>query len=160
MNSWRCGAERLPIAAPVVLLLAAALAPVAFADEMGGPPAEAPRGGGLANTDWRLVRLGERALEVGDRQQVPTLRLDAAERRAGGTGGCNRFGGGYELDGAKLRFREMASTQMACEHGMETEAAYYAALGRVRRWRLAAGRLELLDDAGAVLAAFEPAPSP
>lgn len=159
MTSWPCGAELRRVAS-AVLLLATALAPAAFSDETGEPAAEAPRRNGLEGVDWRLVRLGDRAVEVAKPEQAPTLRLDAAEHRAGGSGGCNRFGGGYELDGAKLRFGEMASTQMACEHGMETEAAYYAALGQVRGWRLVAGRLELLDEGGQVLAAFEPAPAP
>lgn len=159
MSSWPCGAELRRIAS-AVLLLATALAPAAFADEVGQAGAEAPRGNGLENSDWRLVRLGERAVGVASPNQPPSLRLDAAARRAGGLGGCNHFGGGYELDGTSLRFHEMASTQMACEHGMETEAAYYAALGKVRGWRLVAGRLELLDEAGGVLATFEQAPPP
>jgi heat shock protein HslJ len=137
----RPGVERLGIAA-VLLLVAAA------------------GGSGIEGVDWRLVELGGRAVEVAKPEQRPTLRLDAAERHAAGTGGCNRFGGGYQLDGAKLRFAELASTMMACEHGMETEAAYHAALAKVRGWRIAGERLELLDEAGGALAAFEPAPAP
>lgn len=139
------------VASGVLLLLVAACAPAA---------APSPAVSGPEDVEWRLVRLGERAVEPASPSRAPTLRLDAAARRAGGRGGCNQFGGGYELEGASLRFAALASTRMACEHGMEIESDYFAALARVRGWRLAAGRLELLDGSGRVLATFERASPP
>jgi heat shock protein HslJ len=46
----------------------------------------------------------------------------------GGNGSCNNFSGGVEIDGESISFGPIASTMMACEAGMEQEAAYLAAL--------------------------------
>jgi len=118
-------------------------------------------GGGAAIEDvaWRLVALdaGPVAPDAGPR--APTLTLESASRRAFGSGGCNRFTGGYERDGASLRFPALAATKMACD-AMATETAFFAALDRTRSWRRAGDRLELLDADGALLAAFAPAAAP
>ena len=63
--------------------------------------------------------------------------------------------GGYELEGEQLTFGRMASTRMACPNGMETEQKFLAALGQVKRWRIAGRQLELMDDSGAVVAVLE-----
>jgi len=71
--------------------------------------------------------------------------------RAHGTGGCNRFNGGYLIDGAALRFGPAAQTNMACEPpAMDQEARFHAALATVRAWRIDGGRLLLLEAGGAV----------
>ena len=44
---------------------------------------------------------------------------------------------------------------MACPEGMETEAAFAAALTQVRSWRVIGEHLELLDADGAPLARLE-----
>lgn len=120
-----------------------------------GAPAQAA----LEGTEWRLVRLASGPVAAEDAQRAPSLTLEAAGARASGSGGCNRFSGGYTREGQSLRFTPLAATKMACPD-METEGAYFAALEATRGWRLAAGGgLELLDEAGAVVAAFEPAPA-
>jgi heat shock protein HslJ len=63
--------------------------------------------------------------------------------------------GGYELKGEELKFRQMASTMMACTNGMETEQKFLAALRQVKRWRIAGRQLELMDDSGALVAVLE-----
>ena len=72
-----------------------------------------------------------------------------------GSGGCNRITGGYESNGDKLTFGQMASTMMACASGMETEQNFLKALGEVKRWKIAGHELELMDGAGKVVAVFE-----
>lgn len=109
--------------------------------------------------EWRLVALAGGATAAEGARGAATLTLEADGRRAFGSGGCNRFSGGFERDGARLRFTPLASTKMACPD-MATESAYFAALEATRAWRLAGERLELLDAGGAVVAAFEPALAP
>ncbi|MFN8520289.1 MAG: META domain-containing protein [Chloroflexota bacterium] len=51
--------------------------------------------------------------------------------------------GGYELDGDRLVLGHLASTMMLCVDGMETEAAYFAALGQVTGWSISGETLVL-----------------
>jgi heat shock protein HslJ len=99
-------------------------------DEEGdGPP--------LEGTEWTLVS-GVEAPEG----SPPTLTL--AEGRASGFGGCNRFMGGYELDGDSISFQQLASTQMACEEPQSAaEAAYLPALEGADGWAIEGGELVL-----------------
>jgi heat shock protein HslJ len=109
----------------------------------------------LENTHWKLVHLGDAPVVVAPRQSEPHLILDSATRRAGGSGGCNRFTGSYELNRDRLKLGSMTATLMACAEGMETEKAFLEVLGRVSRWRITGQQLELLDAAGNVVARFE-----
>ena len=75
-----------------------------------------------------------------------------ADGRAYGSGGCNRFTGGYTLEGASLRIGQMAQTNMACaEAAMGQEQRFHQALGAVRGWRIENGILHLTDDRGATV---------
>jgi heat shock protein HslJ len=115
-------------------------------------PAEAvtPEGG-----EWQLVSLSGKPVPPSLQHEPPSLALQAATRRAGGYGGCNRFSGAYKLEGRTLAFGPLASTRMVCAEGMELEQSFHAALMRTARWRIAGGKLELLDKAGNPLATFE-----
>lgn len=108
--------------------------------------AEAPAG--LVGSAWIVE-------DIAGRGVVDRLRTEitfSAEGRAFGSGGCNRFTGGYELDGAALRFGRMASTQMACAPAaMDQERRFHEALEAVRGWRMEGTVLHLTDAAGASL---------
>jgi putative lipoprotein len=136
------------------LALAFAAAVGAGCASQGGDGVTGPEG-----REWRLVALAGGAVAGPGPRGAATLTLEADGRRAFGSGGCNCFSGGFERDGARLRFTPLAATKMACPE-MATEDAYFAALAATRAWRLAGGSLELLDEGGAVVAAFEPAAAP
>jgi heat shock protein HslJ len=112
----------------------------------------------LENTYWKLTHLGDAPVTGKSRKSEPHLILDSGTRRAAGSGGCNQFGGGYELSGSRLRLDRMVSTMMACMEGMETEQAFLKALETVSGWKIAAKQLELTDTAGKVVARFDRAP--
>lgn len=97
----------------------------------------------LVGADWVL------AGETGAR--APFLRFDGG--RVGGLGGCNRFGGTYELTGESLSFSPLAATRMACSD-MAKERAFFDMLGKVKGMKLEGDSLELLDGEGKVLASF------
>jgi copper homeostasis protein (lipoprotein) len=109
----------------------------------------------LENSYWKLTRLGDAQVLVGERQREPHLILRPPEGRFGGSGGCNRLIGSYRVDGNRLEFSPAASTMMACPEGMETEAAFTAALSKVRTWRIVGEHLEVYDADDAFLARFE-----
>lgn len=82
-----------------------------------------------------------------------TLLLEGGH--ASGSGGCNRFAGGYLLHGDRLAFEPLASTRMACElEIMEAESEYFAALGQTAQLLVEDGELVLADAAGDELLRF------
>ena len=102
----------------------------------------------LENTYWKLVRIGERPVAAIDPNAEPHLRLDRNGQRVSGSGGCNRFTGGYTLDGDRITFTQLAPTRMFCAPAMDQERAYFGALAPAGRWRLDGQRLELFGPAG------------
>lgn len=92
------------------------------------------------------------AEDIAGRGVVDRLRTEltlTAEGRVHGTGGCNRFAGGYTLDGPRLRFGAMAMTNMACAPAaMDQEQRFMAALAEVQGWRVANGILHLTGAGG------------
>jgi putative lipoprotein len=109
----------------------------------------------LENTYWKLTDLGGTPVIPVAGQPEPHLILNSVTRSAGGSGGCNRMTGQYELSGDSLRLERMLATLMACAGGMETEHAFLRALDQVRRWRIGGRQLELLDESGTAVARFE-----
>jgi len=147
----------------VALLLRRASAPgpaVGVTGVPGSPHGSAgAAGASLEGTHWRLIRLGDKSVTAPSPQKEPHIVLDRASRRVGGSGGCNRLSGSYEVSGDRLTFGQMAGTMMACIDGMETEKAFLGALGQAKKWRVTGQHLELFDAAGKTLARFEAAPS-
>jgi heat shock protein HslJ len=95
----------------------------------------------LAGTQWQLAALdGAPAVEG----SVVTLAFDE-DGRAAGTGGCNSFGGPYEVNGSAITFGALASTMMACVDGgiSEQEAAFFAALAAADRFAISGGQLTI-----------------
>ena len=119
----------------VVLVVAGALAAACGGDDdddAGGPA--------LEGTEWTLVS-GVEAPE----DAAPTLTL--ADGSANGFGGCNTFGGSYELDGDSITIGPLASTMMACEEAKSAaEAAYLPALEAADAWAVEDGELVLSSD--------------
>jgi putative lipoprotein len=108
----------------------------------------APASTGLAGTGWIVEDIGGSG--VVDRSR--TSMLFGADGRVSGLGGCNRYNGGYMLDGASLRFGPIAGTMMACPPALaEQEQRFHAALARVRGWRIENGLLHLADGDGATV---------
>jgi heat shock protein HslJ len=99
----------------------------------------------LADTRWSVASLnGE---PVGERG--PTIEFSGD--RVSGSGGCNRYFGGYEITGAEtIVIRGVGSTEMACDPPeiMMREQAYFTALAGVRAYRRDGDRLTLSAVAG------------
>jgi putative lipoprotein len=108
----------------------------------------------LRGSYWKLTRLGEAPVHVSERQREPNIVLAEGKEEVSGSGGCNRFHGGFTLDGDQLRFSRMASTMMACLDGMEQEGRFLKELVKVARYRITGDQLEFLDDSGATILLF------
>ena len=127
--------------------LLATLALAAGCAANGAAAGAASSGGAmtLEGTTWSLVEIGGQLARPAGTSGTPTLRLDAAQKRASGDTGCNSFGGGYELSGESLQFGALASTRRACVDGdlNAQEAAYLRALADTRTWQIADDTLVL-----------------
>ena len=88
--------------------------------------------------NWRLVNMTESSTPT---PMVPPqdteLTADFADGRLSGSGGCNRFMGGYQTQADQLSIEPLASTFMACEEPVMTqETKYLAALQGAQRYEV------------------------
>ncbi|NOT39738.1 MAG: META domain-containing protein [Alphaproteobacteria bacterium] len=129
---------------PLLTLLAALILASCTA---GNAPAAPP----LAGSQWVLKAMS--GWEMGKAPQVPTLNFQS-DTQVGGRGGCNSWGGSYELKGTSVRFGQMRSTLMACAYGMDVETRFHEMLREVRTLTVAGDTLTLGGDGGGELATF------
>lgn len=133
MNFWN-------VTLTVFSIMMLALAPAALAQD------DAPDA--LAGSGWLLVSLDGAPL-VDD--SAITLQFDS-EGALGGSGGCNRYGGMYSLDGDSIDVGGVFSTQMACaEDIMAQEYAYFEALEAASTYAIEGDTLTLTTEEGATL---------
>ncbi len=136
----------------MTLALAAWLAPALASSAEQMVSAAAVASATLENTHWILVRLGEKPVGVMAGGQTPSLTLVPKGKSAHGSTGCNRFQGGYRVQGSTLRFTGIAATRMFCADARELEEHYIRVLDATARWNIVDAHLELYDAAGARLA--------
>ena len=76
-----------------------------------------------------------------------TLRL-GEDGRAGGSSGCNSYGGNYEVRGDTISFSRIVATRRAClpENANEQEHRFLSALESASRFRLSSNRLTIISD--------------
>lgn len=108
----------------------------------------------LEATYWKAVELAGKPVPALAANREAHLLFQAGGR-VSGSDGCNRITGGYELKGDSIRFGQMAGTQMACVDTAGLEQAFRAALKSASRLTIAGDRLELFDESGTRVAAFE-----
>jgi len=109
----------------------------------------------LENTYWKLVELNGKPVVASSGRREPHLRLSPEAKTLQGSGGCNAMRGVYQLDGARLRFTQIATTRMACPDPYRgQESAFLKVLEATDSFKLSGDKLELLGD-GKSLASFE-----
>lgn len=104
----------------------------------------------LANTSWTLVSYGAPGslIEVLPATQV-TLKFDG-EGGAGGSSGCNSYGGKYRVEKASVTFSDVFSTLMACTDAgvMDQEQQYLGALQTAGAFELSGDTLTIAYNDG------------
>ena len=109
----------------------------------------------LRGTTWRLEGLGDHKVAMPAGGRSIELQLSPERLQLACSGGCNRLMGGFSLEGASIRFSQLASTRMGCSPPvMQLEQRYSDALEQVRRWRIDQRRLLLEDASGKTLLRF------
>ena len=135
---------------------------VGAAQTKPGSSDSSPASRPLEGTYWKAVALAGKPVPA----QAPTREAHLVFQAGGpvsGSDGCNRITGSYDLKGDRMTFGRMVGTQMACTDMGGREQEFRSSLEAARRWTIAGDRLELFDEAGTAVAAFEgriPAPSP
>jgi heat shock protein HslJ len=86
--------------------------------------------------EWRLANMTEPGSPM---PMLPSQELtaDFAKGRVSGSGGCNRFSGGFETKGDQLTIGPLASTFKACEPPvMQQETRFLTALQAAQRYEV------------------------
>ena len=115
----------------------------------------APQGGSsetIQGIEWQLETLNGNPPIEGS-----TVTLIFEEETAGGSGGCNSYGGSYTVgSNSTLSFSELFQTEMAClEQGiMDQEAAYMQTLATAASYQATTDRLEIMDASGTTVLTF------
>jgi putative lipoprotein len=115
----------------------------------------------LVGTQWTLVSYGPPGAETPVIEGSEVTLAFQEDGQAGGSGGCNSYGGPYVVEGGVLSFGEVVSTLMACvdEQVMEQEQQYFQALQTAGQYKLVAGGLTIYYDNGQSVLNFVSAPA-
>jgi heat shock protein HslJ len=125
---------------------------VRLASPEGAPPSDA----GVENTNWNLVSFGPAGAEQ-PLVEGSTITLLLAGGQAGGSGGCNSYGGSYRVEGNSISFRDIIRTERACaeERVTEQEQRYFEALETASGFEWNGNELRIIYDDGNGLMMFE-----
>jgi heat shock protein HslJ len=127
---------------------------------LASPEGSQPSETGLENTQWTLASFGSAGAEqpLVEGSEI-TLMLGGGQ--AGGSGGCNSYGGTYQVDGNSIRFDEIIRTERACadQRVTEQEQRYFQALETASEYQVEGDRLRITYNGGEGLLIFESAPA-
>lgn len=88
---------------------------------------------------WKLIELnGQKIAYLAEQGKKVHFVLEQDNNQVVGNGGCNNFGGNYQLlEGSRIKFSDLFSTRMACPN-MEIEYQFVNALEMVDNYTLSA----------------------
>ena len=98
-------------------------------------------GNPLNGTTWQLYSIGQYSPVA---NSTTTIRFE--DGQVSGLGGCNQYGGAYQVSGQTLSFSALYMTEMACTSPagvMEQESAYLETLGAVTTFSISGDDLTL-----------------
>ena len=112
----------------------------------------------LEGTYWKLTELnGEPVIAEANNREL-YLKLDGSSKKLAGHGGCNGFGGVYELNsnGFNIKFTQLIRTLMACktQDRMDQENAFLNVIEMTDSYYLNGNQLLLNRGKMAPLAKF------
>jgi len=136
----------------IYLLVLILFAMILFACSMFNPFGNDP----LDGTSWELVGISDHLPVAGSH-----ISMMFERGQVSGSSGCNRYGGGYKVNGDKIAFDAMYMTEMACAdtNMMDQEYEYMKRLGISERFEIRDGQLLIYGSDQDVLT-FVPGPTP
>ena len=113
----------------------------------------------LAGSDWRLVSMGRVGAETSLVSGTTVTLKFGNDGRISGSGGCNTFGGSYQVQGDTVHFSQLFNTRRACvdSNANRQESEYLRALEVASRFRLRTQRLSIYYDRGRSVLEFSDA---
>jgi heat shock protein HslJ len=108
----------------------------------------------IEGPSWLLVQVGDQPVGAGGDPRRDAQIVFDRDGRVSGSGGCNRFSGGFTRTGSRLQMSQLAATKMACLDGTRTanEMQFLQALQTAASYRLVGpGRMLLIDANGQTL---------
>lgn len=108
----------------------------------------------LQQKNWVLSHIGNVQYKI-DPTAHNAPSLNFSNKDLSGADGCNRIIGGYTVQGNKLRFTQMATTQMACLNTPDISGRFNSALNIVVYFEVSDSTLKLLDTDKQVLLQFK-----
>jgi len=108
-----------------------------------------PLSGGdpLNGSAWQLQQIDGVAVPA-----EATVTIAFADGQVSGNGGCNSYGGNYQVQSSAITFDQVMMTAMACLGvGGDIEGTYMQAFSQIKHYQLRTGsdgnaQLELQDD--------------
>ena len=103
----------------------------------------------LNGTTWELYSMGKYSPIDGSKT---TIRFE--DGQVSGLGGCNQYGGEYQINGNRLTFGALYMTEMACmspEGIMDQEQRFLQSLGDASSFEIMNGQLQVSLSEGETL---------
>jgi putative lipoprotein len=130
--------------------------PIAVTEALPGEPGvtEPVDEGGLmdelAGTQWMLVSIEQAGQEIPVVEGIPATLEFQPGGEVIGEGGCNSFGGQYQVAGSSVIFSDITSTLIACEDQalMDQETQYFFALETASSFELSGDTLIITFNGG------------
>ncbi len=104
---------------------------------------------GLFGRTWTLTEMDGRSFSA----DKPNIEFDRDTKRVSGSGGCNRFGGTFAVDGSMMKISRIFSTKMACLDAevQQVETSFLQLLETTSRFEVQRNTLRLYAGDRAVL---------
>jgi putative lipoprotein len=104
----------------------------------------------LFGKKWALSEIGDDAVN----STRAYIEFDGSTKRISGDGGCNRFAGDFEINGAAIRFMRTMSTKRACvDQGIQQiENSFLSGLAQVTEFQILRDVLRLKANGRTILA--------
>ena len=111
------------------------------------PKSTAPVVNPLINKRWKLVELlGEPVVVTEGFAGDPYLTFALRNPKLTGSGGCNRFGCKYSLDGERIKLSGFAATKKLCKDAMLVEEPFLRELALISTYKVDGDTMWLLKD--------------
>jgi len=99
----------------------------------------------LINDIWALKSIEGKKIIIDEKiKNLPVLEIYVEEERVYGNTGCNTLNSKFDIDGNKIKFLNMVTTEIACPGDLEQK--FLSALKKVDNYRIEKMRLYLFEN--------------